>query len=57
MEDDGIEIWRPSPEEWERFKETQLNLLGITYEELTQQARNSQFQSAHARHLWVIIGD
>lgn len=54
--DDSIEVWYPTPEEWAGFKEYALQQLGLTYEELAQQARESNFQSSDARHIWVVIG-
>jgi hypothetical protein len=53
---DEVFVWRPTPEEWEAYKLAALQQLGITYEELARQARESDFQSPEARHLWVVIG-
>lgn len=52
-----IDTWLPTPAEWQHYVESGLQELGVTYEELAQQARDRNFQSAEAMHFWVIIGE
>jgi hypothetical protein len=54
---DDVEVSRPSRDEWEAFKDEALAELGLTYQELEQQARDRAFTSPEARRLWVVIGD
>ncbi len=53
---DDVEVWSPTPEEWDAYVKAGLDHLGITYEELARQARESDFQSSEARHFWVVVG-
>jgi hypothetical protein len=46
-----------SRQEWEQAQRHALNELGMTYEQLAEEARRRDFSSARARRLWVIIGD
>lgn len=52
-----IEVWEPTEAEWATYVAKVLNELGLTYEELAQQARNRDFQSTDARNYWIIIGE
>ena len=48
--------WKPSRQEWEAFVQRQLDELGLTYEELADQATRRDFQSPEALTLWMMIG-
>lgn len=47
---------RMSPDEWSQAVQRALSELGMTYEQLAEEARQRDFRSARARRLWVIIG-
>ncbi len=53
MSDDVI---RPTQDEWDALVARSLAELGITYDELAEQARTSRFQSTEAKQLWIAIG-
>lgn len=42
--------------EWRRTANARLRDLGLTYEELQQQAKDQNFVSTAARKLWIFIG-
>lgn len=46
-----------TPAEWHAARERELNELGMTYDELAEEARRHEFRSSQARMLWVIIGE
>lgn len=46
-----------TPEQWLRARQQALDELGMTYEELAEEARRGDFRSHRARTLWVIIGE
>jgi hypothetical protein len=52
-----IETWQPTPAEWKDYVQSGLRDLGLTYEELAQQAHDRNFQSTDAMNFWVIIGE
>lgn len=52
-----VEVWQPTKAEWAAYVARVLNELGLTYEELAQQARDRDFQSPEARNCWIIIGE
>jgi hypothetical protein len=52
-----VEIFEYTHDEWTAMIARDLMELGLTYEELQRQARESDFTSSAARHLWVVIGD
>jgi hypothetical protein len=45
-----------TPEEYETAKRTALRRLGLTYEELADQARHHEFDSSQALAVWSVIG-
>lgn len=49
-------VLRPSPAEWDAFVVADLAALGLTYEQLAEQARTGRYESTAARELWVLIG-
>ncbi len=51
-----VDTWIPTPEEWRAYVAEGLAHLGLTYDELAQQARDRNFQSTEALNFWVIIG-
>lgn len=53
--DDDVMVYM-TVEEWEAAKERALADLGMTYEELADCARRSDYPSYRARALWVMIG-
>lgn len=46
-----------NPTEWRDAVNRALKRLGLTYDELADQARHREFSSIEARKLWVAIGD
>lgn len=48
---------RFTPTSWAQAKAAALEELGLTYEQLREQAMNNDFSSLAARKLWVIIGE
>ncbi len=52
-----VEVWQPSEAEWLEYVRKSLDELGLTYEELAQQARERNFVSADAMNFWIIIGE
>lgn len=55
-DDRGVEVWRPTPDEWHEWVAARLQELGLTFGELARQARNGSFVSTDAANLWVVIG-
>jgi hypothetical protein len=51
-----IEVIRLSRAEYKRTVKAELSRLGITYDQLAEQARTRQFASEDARRLWLAIG-
>jgi len=51
-----VEVIEMTREEFDRQADKELDQLGITYEELAEQARNCDFSSHRARGLWLVIG-
>lgn len=47
---------RMTREEWDQAKRRALAELGMTFEDLAEEARRREFRNARARRLWVIIG-
>ncbi|MFH9010090.1 hypothetical protein ACH4C6_01840 [Streptomyces sp. NPDC017943] len=54
-EDDQHIVW--TAEEIQAVVRHELKELGLTYEELRDQARRRDFSSAQANSLWALIGD
>lgn len=54
--DDDIVV-ELSREEYLAARERALSKLGLTWEELKDQARRHDFDNASAAHLWLIIGE
>jgi hypothetical protein len=46
-----------SPEEYHGARKRALAELGMTYDELAEEARRRDFSSGIARELWVMIGE
>lgn len=55
MPDDDPLI-RLTEAEWQHALAVALDRLGLTYEELQQQAADDEFSSGNAQALWVVIG-
>ena len=55
-DDDDLDIYMWTDEEFEALKQKELDELGITHEELARQARENDYQSGNARALWIHIG-
>jgi hypothetical protein len=54
--DDDIEVIVWSPEEWDQALQRSLDKLGLTWQELVEQAENNDFSSLDARKLWLMAG-
>jgi hypothetical protein len=52
----GVEVIVMTREEWDRQAQVELNQLGLTYEELAEQARTRDFSCDRARGVWLVIG-
>lgn len=52
-----VEIIELTPTEYERAVANALGDLGLTYDQLADQARRADFTSLRARQLWLLIGD
>lgn len=50
------EVIEVTTEEFEAAEQRALDALGLTYEELAEQAERQEFDSIRARKLWLIIG-
>ncbi|MFI0718037.1 hypothetical protein [Streptomyces sp. NPDC021224] len=46
-----------TPEEYEAAKQRALARIGLTYEELAEQARRHDFDSSRAHSVWTVIGN
>ncbi|MEU2610623.1 hypothetical protein ABZ570_03415 [Micromonospora sp. NPDC007271] len=55
MPDSPVVVMNPA--EWRENAQAALKRLGLSYEDLQQQARDRNFVSTAARKLWVLIGD
>ena len=53
--DDGVEI--ASEDDLRQFREASLRALGLTFEELEDQAKQGSFVSDRARLTWMAIAD
>ena len=51
-----VEVIRLSRTEYDRAMRAELCRLGLTYDQLAEQARARQFSSEDARRLWLAIG-
>lgn len=51
-----VEVIELSRAEYDRTVRAELRRLGLTYDQLAQQARTRQFASEDARRLWLAIG-
>lgn len=56
VSDDGIEVWAPTPEEWDQAVAEQLAKFSLTFEEVRQQARSGDWSSPEVRDFWVVMG-
>lgn len=52
-----VEVISMSTEEWKASAQRALEKLGLTYDELKQQAESGRFDSIEARKLWMMIGE
>lgn len=53
--DDGVEV--ASEDDLRQFREASLRALGLTFEELEEQAQQGSFASDRARLTWMAIAD
>ncbi len=51
-----IEVDELTREEWDALSAVELARLGLTYEELAEQARTGDFGCEDARWVWLAIG-
>lgn len=51
-----VEVIRLSRAEYNKTVKAELSRLGITYDQLAEQAQTRQFVSEDARRLWLAIG-
>jgi hypothetical protein len=51
-----VEVIELSRAEYNRTMAAELRRLGLTYDQLAEQARTRQFVSEDARRLWLAIG-
>lgn len=52
---EDVEVIDMSPEEYEAAKRRALDELGVSYEELADQAQRRQFDSLRHRKVWLLI--
>jgi hypothetical protein len=52
----NAEVVKMSPDEWREAVQRALKRLGLTFEQLAEEAKNRNFSSVDARKLWVAIG-
>ena len=55
MMEDDVEVIVLTQQEWDDAVANSLNELGLTYEELAEQAAADDFSSWRARKLWLAI--
>jgi hypothetical protein len=53
--DEGVEV--ASDDDLRQFREASLRALGLTFEELEEQAKQGSFASDRARLTWIAIAD
>jgi hypothetical protein len=53
---DEFGMYHPTPEQWDAFIQRWLDELGLTREQLAQQAETNDFQNLSARMLWFHVG-
>lgn len=53
--DDGVEV--ASADDLRQFRDASLRALGLTFEELEEQAKQGSFTSDRARLTWMAIAD
>ena len=51
-----VEVIELTREEWDALVAAELARLGLTYEELAEQARTGDFACEDARRVWLAIG-
>jgi len=56
VHDDDIEVVRLTPAKQRRAIDAALDALGLTREQIREQARTGQFSSIRARQLWMATG-
>lgn len=55
-EGDDIEVIALSDRQWEKAARRSLKALGLTWDQLAEQARTGDFSSWRTRQLWLTIG-
>lgn len=53
----GVEWIEMDPDQWAEAKKTALEDLGMTWEELRQEAAGRNFRSYEAQQVWMVLGD
>ncbi|AYY11515.1 hypothetical protein EF847_01035 [Actinobacteria bacterium YIM 96077] len=53
---DNVDVIELTDAQFDAAKKRALNSLGLTYDELAEQARRREFSSPRAHMLWVAIG-
>jgi hypothetical protein len=51
-----VEVIELTREEWDALAAAELARLGLSYEELAEQARTDDFSCPDARRVWLAIG-
>jgi hypothetical protein len=51
-----VAVIHPSQQEWEEGVATALAALGLTWDELADQASRDDFTSSAAKALWIVVG-
>lgn len=51
-----VEVVELTREEWDKLVASELGRLGLTYEELAEQARTGDFSCEDARWVWLAVG-
>ena len=51
-----VEVFELTREEWDAGVAAELARLGLTYEELAEQARTGDFACEDARWVWLAVG-
>ena len=52
----GVQVSALTREEWDALVAEELAKLGLTYDELAEQARTGDFVSEDARWVWLAVG-
>lgn len=54
-EPEDVEVIEWSAEEWQAARQRALDDVGLTYEELEEQAKQRRFSSLQARKVWLVV--